>query len=327
MKKLHLIFVVILSAVLLLGAKKPEKKTIFETGTEEIKKHKKAVLTIPNAKGLEIYIFGEIHHSEVLRIYEYHRQKQGEEIYQGQGVLKIENPLLVVDNKILVTLTTKDKTTRKGATVEIKELKTERFLEHVRKNIVDVFHKLEKNDHIVKIDQYLQESNELLEKLASQDQKQISESLRALAEKYRAIASQKKAIFQTHQFLRKDLLHLATQSKKWSKQLTVTIKKQSPIEKELIEQQSTRWLEGAKNFLTLADQIQLYNKTLNELFNNLEENARILYETANSIDLRLNPLSKVLEKLKDSTEALQALDTHWKHLHKLKENLKQSGFL
>lgn len=327
MKWLHLILMLILSVTFLLGANKPEKKTIFETGTEEIKERKKAVLTITNAKGLEIHISGEIHNSETLRIYEYNQQEQGEEIYQGQGVLKVKNPLIIIDNEILVTLNAKDKTTRKGATVEIKELKTEKFLEYVRKDISEIFNKLEKNEHIEKIDNTIKEGQEILEKLSSQNNKQISESLRTLVEKYRFIASQKKALSQTHQTLQKTLQSIAKKSKKWSKHLSATTKKKSEIEKELIEQQSARWSEGAKNFMGLSEQINLYNKTLNELFKILDENTQIFYETANNIDLNMNPLSKVLEKLVDSKETLQTLDKHWQAINQFKENLKNNGFL
>jgi hypothetical protein len=323
--------VLILSATFLLGAKKPEKKTTFETGTEEIKERKKAVLTIPNAKGLEIHISGEIHTSETLRIYEYNQQEQGEEIYQGQGVLKAKNPLIIIDNEILVTLNAKDKTTRKGATVEIKELKAEKFLEYIRKDVLEIFSKLEKDDNIEKIDQNLKESNDILEKLQtkelSQNNKQVSESLRALVEKYHFISSQKETLSKTHQALQKNLQSLAKKSKKWSKHLSATTKKKSDIEKELIEQQSLRWLEGSKNFLALAEQIGAYNKTLQELFKTLNENAQIFYETANSIDLNLNPLENVLGKLVDSKSVLQNLDKHWQVINKLKENLKNNGFL
>lgn len=327
MKRLHLILVLILSATFLFGAKKPEKKTIFETGTEEIKERKKAVLSIPTAKGLEIYISGEIHSSETLRIYEYNQQEQGEEIYQGQGALKAKQPILLIDNEILVTLNTKDKATRKGATVEIKELKTEKYLEYVRKDIADIFHKLEKDEYISNIDINIKESNDVLDKLKTQDHKQLSESLRTLVGKYRSIASQKKPISQAHQSIQKHLSRLSKQTKKWSRHLNSNLKKKSDIEQELIKQQSLRWEEGSKNLNTLSEQISAYNKVLNDLFKVLEENAQIFYETANSIDLNLNPLSKVLEKLVDSKEILQALDKHWQTINKLKENLKQDGFL
>ncbi len=326
MKGLHLILILTLS-VTLLGAKKPEKKTTFETGTEEIKDRKKAVLTIPNAKGLEIHISGEIHNSETLRIYEYNQQEQGQEIYQGQGILKLKQPLIIIDNEILVTLNAKDKTTRKGATVTISELKAEKFLEYVRKETVELFNKLEKDEHIEKIDQNIKESHEILEKLPSQNNKQVSNALRTLVEKYRFISSQKKILSQTHQSLQKTSQHLAKKSKKWSKHLSVSMQKKSEIEKELIKQQSDRWLEGTKNFVTLSEQIGLYNKTLNELFGILDENMQIFYETANNIDLNMNPLSKVLEKLVDSKETLQALDKHWQTINQLKEKFKHNGFL
>lgn len=330
MKGLHLIFILALS-VILLGAKKPEYKTEFKIDDKAFEGQKKTILKIPNAKGLEIHISGEIHSSETLRIYEYNQQEQGEEIYQGQGVLKTKNPLIIIDNEILVTLNAKDKTTRKGATVEIKELQAEKFLEYVRKDVVELFNKLEKDDNIDKIDQNIKESNEILEKLQpkelSQNNKQVSESLRALVEKYRFISSQKKVLSQTHQSLQKTLQNLAKKSKKWSKHLSATTKKKSEIERELIEQQSLRWLEGAKDFTLLSEQIGLYNKTLQELFQTLDENAQIFYETANSIDLNLNPLSDVLSKLVDSKVALQNLDQHWQTIHKFKENLEKNGFL
>jgi hypothetical protein len=325
MKGLHLILILTLS-VAVLGAKKAEKKTTFETSTEAFEGQKKSILTIPNAKGLEIHISGEIHNSETLRIYEYNQKEQGQEIFKGQGVLKLKHPLIVIDNEILVTLNAKDKTTRKGATVTISELETEKFLEYVRKDILNTFNKLETGEHIEKIDQNIKESHEILEKLPSQNNKQVSDSLRTLVEKYRLISSQKKTLSQTHQSLQKNLQNLAKKSKKWSKHLSSSVQKKSEIEKELIKQQSDRWLEGAKDFKELSDQIGLYNKTLNELFKTLDENAQIFYETANNIDLNMNPLSKVLEKLVDSKETLQTLNQHWQLIDKLKENIKKNGF-
>lgn len=327
MKGLHLILLLTLS-VTLLGAKKPENKTTFETGTEAFEGQKKVILTIPNAKGLDIQVTGEIHNTEILRIYEYNQREQGQEIFNEKGILKLKNPLIVIDDEVLVTLNAKDKTTRKGATVTISELKTEKFLEYIRKDILDVFSKLEKDEHIEKIDQHIKESHDILEKLPSQNNnKQVSNALRNLVEKYRFISSQKEILSKTHQTLQKNLQSLAKKSKKWSKHLSSSVQKKSDIEKELIKQQSDRWLEGAKDFKELSDQIGLYNKTLQELFKTSDKNAQIFYETANSIDLNMNPLSKVLEKLVDSKETLQTLDQHWQLIHKLKENIKKNGFL
>jgi hypothetical protein len=326
MKGLHLIFILALS-VTVLGAKKPEYKTEFKIDDKAFEGQKKAILKIPNAKGLEIHITGEIHSSETLRIYEYNQQKQGQEIFKEQGILKAKNPLIVIGNEVLVTLNTKDEATRKGATVTISELKTEKFLEYVRKDILEIFNKLETNEYLEKIGKSIQESQAILEQLPSQNNQQISESLRILVEKSRFISSHKKAISQVHQSFQKTLQNLAKKGKKWSKHLSATTKNKSEIEKDLIDQQSLRWLEGANDFLSLSKQIEIYNTTLIELFKKSNENAQIFYETANTIDLNMNPLSKVLGKIVDLKETLQTLDQHWQTLHKLKINLNNNGFL
>lgn len=334
MKGLHLIFILALS-VILLGAKKTEHKTEFKIDDKAFEGQKKSVLKIPNAKGLEIHISGEIHSSEMLRIYEYNQQEQGEEIYQGQGVLKAKNPLIIIDDEILVTLNTKDKTTRKGATVEIKELKAEKFLEYVRKDIVEFFNKLEKDEHIEKIDHAIEENKTVLEKLSTVEKvsgkeinQQISELLRNLVKNYNQIIEQKKAINSNYQSLRKKLDKLAKDSKKWAINLASLLKnKNNSNLKESFEEQCQRWLETEKNFIVLRKQIELYSKTLEEVFIIIEENNQVLYEAANSIDLNIKPSQKMFEKLKSYDALLQRLDEDWKLINKLKENLKNNGFL
>jgi|WetSurMetagenome_2_1015567.scaffolds.fasta_scaffold20773_2 hypothetical protein len=342
MKRLHLTLILILTLISNVASfannkvsekvNKNEDKIKFETGIEVIEKPKKVKLKITRAKGLEIYVSGEIHSSEILRIYEYNQQEDEKEIFQGQGVLKPkQQPLIVIDNKILVTFNTKDKTTRKGATVEIKELKAEKFLEYVRKDVSEIFHKLEQDEHIGKIDQTLKESNDILQKLQTKeifhDNKQVSESLRILVEKYRSISSHKGAISKIHQALQNRSNYLKKQGAKWSKRLNEITQKKSEIEKELINQQSKRWLGGAKDFEDLSKEIGTYNEALNKLFKKSDENAQIFYETANNIDLNLNPLSETLRHLIDLKGDLHELNQHWQTIHKLKEQLKNSGFL
>jgi hypothetical protein len=318
--------VILLLSIAVLGSKKPEIKSIYETGKEGFEGQKKTILTIPNEKGLEITVSGEIHSSEILRIYEYNQREQGEEIFQGQGVLKLKSNLITIDDEILITLNAKEKNTRKGAKIEIKALKPEKILELVRKETSDIFDKLEKGQHIEIIDQHLKESIDILEQLQKeQDQKKISELIRQLVEKYHQITVQKKPLSETHHALQKTLRRLAKNSRKWSNRLKINFKKKNAPHS--IKQQSERWQAAAKDFKEMTERIDGYNKTLMQLFENMEKNAKIFYEMANAMDLNSSFPRDDLNRLQSYDVLLLRLETDWKMLNQLKENLKTNGFL
>jgi len=322
------IILILLLSIAVLGGKKVEKKTLYETGSEGFEGQKKTMLTIPYAKGLEIQISGEIHSSETLRIYEHNQREQGEELFQGQGVLKPQHNLITINDEILITLNAKEKNARKGAKIEIKELKSEQFLDYVRQDVKEIFDKLEKDESIGIIDQNLKENIELLDKLQTeQQQKKIIEMIRSLVEKYQRISSQKASLNKTHRALQKNLRHLAKNSFKWNKRLTINLKRKSAKEQKYLNQQRERWLAGAKDFKELVERIDVYNKTLNQLFEIMEKNAHIFYEMANAMDLN-TPFSYVdLNHLQGYDVLLQRLETDWKTLNQLKEHLKTNGFL